>query len=311
MYKVIKINDNNSWNSQIEKSPQYSLFCSTLFLDGLKTQFEKYFIYDDKDLVMAFCTAIFDDKNKKLFYKDFHYNQSFYFFKNFNKERSLINYQLKLTSFLIDFILKNFKKIRLSLHYSIKDIRSFLFYNFNNNKNFKIELKYSFIINLLQYKDFTDYLNNIRPSRRQDYKYFFQDEYKILYDNNFEYFKNLYKIKFPNETKKNYQSVFFLIENLIKQNLCRINFAKKHNKFFACTVFIFDKKSSYYLHGFSINNNEKFSILTSLILDQIRFSFLNHIENVDMCGANSPKRSDFKSGFDGKLKHFFEISYEQ
>ena len=82
MYKVTKINDNNSWNSQIEKSPQYSIFCSTLFLDGLKTQFEKYFIYDDKELVMAFCTAIFDDKNKKLFYKDFHPNQSFYFFKN-------------------------------------------------------------------------------------------------------------------------------------------------------------------------------------------------------------------------------------
>ena len=64
MYKVIKINDNNNWNSQIQKSPQYSLFCSTLFLDGLKTQFEKYFVYDDKELVMAFCIAIFDDKNK-------------------------------------------------------------------------------------------------------------------------------------------------------------------------------------------------------------------------------------------------------
>jgi hypothetical protein len=310
MYKVIKINDNNNWNSQIQKSPQYSLFCSTLFLDGLKTQFEKYFVYDDKELVMAFCIAIFNEKNKKLFYKDFHYNQSFYFFKNFNKERSLINYQLKITTFFLDFILKNFKKIRLSLHYSIKDIRSFLFYNFNNNKNFKIELKYTFIINLLQYKDFTDYLNNIRTSRRQDYKYFSQDQYEILYTNNLDDFINLYKKKFPNETKKSYESVFFLIENSIKKNTCRINFATKNKNFFACTVFLYDKKSSYYLHGFSINNNEKFSILTSLILDQIRFSFLSRIENIDMCGANSPKRADYKSGFDGKLKHFFEIFNE-
>jgi hypothetical protein len=310
MYKVIKINDNNNWNSQIEKSPQYSLFCSTFFLDGLKTQFEKYFVYDDKELVMAFCTAIFNEKNKKLFYKDFHYNQSFYFFKNFNKERSLINYQLKITTFFLDFILKNFKKIRLSLHYSIKDIRSFLFYNFNKNKNFKIELKYTFIINLLQYKNFTDYLNNIRTSRRQDYKYFSQNQYEILYANNLDDFINLYKKKFPNETKKSYESVFFLIENSIKKNICRINFATKNKKNFACTVFLYDKKSSYYLHGFSINNNEKFSILTSLILDQIKFSFLNRIENVDMCGANSPKRADYKSGFEGKLKHFFEIFYE-
>jgi hypothetical protein len=310
MYKVIKINDNNNWNSQIEKSAQYSLFCSTLFLDGLKTQFEKYFVYDDKELVMAFCIAIFNEKNKKLFYKDFHYNQSFYFFKNFNKERSLINYQLKITTFFLDFILKNFKKIRLSLHYSIKDIRSFLFYNFNNNKNFKIELKYTFIINLLQYKDFTDYLNNIRTSRRQDYKYFSQDQYEILYTNNLDDFINLYKKKFPYETKKSYESVFFLIENSIKKNTCRINFATKNKIFFACTVFLYDKKSSYYLHGFSINNNEKFSILTSLILDQIRFSFLSRIENIDMCGANSPKRADYKSGFDGKLKHFFEIFNE-
>ena len=310
MYKVIKINDNNNWNSQIEKSPQYSLFCSTLFLDGLKTQFEKYFIYDGKELVMAFCAAIFNEKDKKLFYKDFHYNQSFYFFKNFNKKRSLINYQLKITTFFLDFILKNFKKIRLSLHYSINDIRSFLFYNFYNNKNFKIELKYTFIINLLQYKDFADYLNNIRSSRRQDYKYFSQDQYEILYANNLDDFINLYKKKFSNETKKSYESVFFLIENLIKKNICRINFAMKNKKKFACTVFLYDKKSSYYLHGFSINNNEQFSILTSLILDQIRFSFLNRIENIDMCGANSPKRADYKSGFDGELKHFFEIFNE-
>jgi hypothetical protein len=310
MYKVTKINDNNSWNSQIEKSPQYSLFCSTLFLDGLKTQFEKYFVYDDKEIVMAFCTAIFDKKNRDLFYKDFFYNQSIYFFKNFNKERSLINYQSKLTSFFIDFIIRNYKKIRLSLHYNIKDLRPFLFYNYNKKKIFKIELKYSFIINLIQYNNFADYLINIRPSRRQDYKYFFENEYEIFYDNNLKNFKKIYKKKFANETKKSYQSTFFLLENLIRKKLCRINFAKKNKKIFACTVFLYDKKSSYYLHGFSINKNEKFSILTSLILDQIRFSFLNRIENVDMCGANSPKRADYKSGFDGKLMQFFEISYE-
>jgi hypothetical protein len=310
MYKVVKIKDNNIWNSQIEKSSQYSLFCSTIFLDGLKTQFEKYFVYEDKEIAMAFFIAVFDEKNKDLFYKDFFYNQSIYFFKNFNKERSLINYQLKLTAFFIDFIIQNYKKIRLSLHYNIKDLRSFLFYNFNKKKIFKIELKYSFIINLIQYKDFADYLINVRPSRRQDYKYFFENEYEILNDNNLKNFKKLYKKKFANETKKSYQSVFFLIKNSIKKNLCRINFATKNKKFFACTVFLYDKKSSYYLHGFSINKNEKFSILTSLILDQIRFSFLNRIENVDMCGANSPKRGDYKSGFDGKLRHFFEIYYE-
>jgi hypothetical protein len=310
MYKVVKINNNNNWNSQIIKSPQYSLFCTTFFLDGLKTQFEKYFVYENKEIVMAFCVASFEEKNKELFYKDFFYNQSFYFFKNFNKERSLVNYQLKLISFFIDFIIQNYKKIRLSLHYDVEDLRSFLFYNFENKKNFKIELKYSFIINLNRYKNFADYLTNIRTSRRQDYKYFFENQYEIFYENNLKDFKNLYKKKFPNEIKKSYQSVFFLLENLIRKNLCRINFAKKNKKIFACTVFLYDKKSSYYLHGFSINKNEKFSILTSLILDQIRFSFLNRIENVDMCGANSPKRGDYKSGFDGKLRHFFEISYE-
>lgn len=310
MFKLVEISENKLWDDQIIKSPQYSLFCSSSFLDGLETKFKKYFIYDGKELAAAFCVAVFQNKKKHLYYKDFHYNQSIYFLKKFDKNRSLLNYQLKILTFFIEFIIKNFNKIRLSLHYSIKDIRSFLFYNFGNKKNFKTELKYSFIINLLNYTDFEDYLTNIRPTRRQDLKYFYQNNCEILVNNSFEDFKALYKVKFPAEEKTAYQAVFFLVEKALKENLCRINFAIQDKKKIASTVFLYDKKSAYYLHGFSINTNEKFSNLTSLILEQVRFSFSKKIDNIDMCGANSPKRADYKSGFDGLLESFFEISYE-
>ena len=310
MYELIEISENKVWDDQIVKSPQYSLFCSSSFLDGCESKFKKYFIYDDKNLVAAFCIAIFEKENKQLYYQDFHYNQSIYFFKKFEKNRSLHNYQLKIFKFFIEFIIKNFDKIRLSLHYSIKDIRSFLFYNFDKRKKFKTDLKYSFIISLPNYNDFDDYLANIRSTRRQDFKYFYQNNYKVLVDNDFEDFKTLYKIKFPKEKKTYYKSVFLLIEKALKENICRINFAIKNQKKVACTVFLYDKKSAYYLHGFSAVKDKKFSNLSALILEQVKFSFINKINTIDMCGANSPKRADYKSGFDGVLESFFEIYYE-
>ena len=92
--------------------------------------------------------------------------------------------------------------------------------------------------------------------------------------------------------------------------MCRINFAIKNQKKVACTVFLYDKKSAYYLHGFSTVTDKKFSNLSALILEQVKFSFINQINTIDMCGANSPKRADYKSGFDGVLESFFEIYYE-
>jgi len=310
MYKLLEISENKVWDDQIIKSPQYSLFCSSSFLDGCESKFKKYFIYDDKNLVAAFCIAVFEKENKYLFYRDFYYNQSIYFLKKFEKDRSLLNYQLKIISFFIEFIIKNFDKIRLSLHYSIKDIRSFLFYNFDKKKKFKTDLRYSFIINLPNYNDFDDYLTNIRPTRRQDFKYFYKNNYEVLINNDFEDFKTLYKIKFPKEKKTSYKSVFLLLEKALKENMCRINFAIKNQKKVACTVFLYDKKSAYYLHGFSTVTDKKFSNLSALILEQVKFSFINQINTIDMCGANSPKRADYKSGFDGVLESFFEISYE-
>tara|TARA_B100000767_G_scaffold264081_1_gene278545 strand:- start:249 stop:1190 length:942 start_codon:yes stop_codon:yes gene_type:complete len=312
LYKLIEIKDKVLWDTTVVSSKQFSLLCSSVFLNGLTCKYDLFFIKKDKDIKMAVIIFKKDKKLNKYFFQDFNYNQGFYFFDDNHSLSKKRSERIKLINFFLDFAVKKFKEMRFSLHESINDIRAFQWYDYKN-KPFAFNTVYSSKIDFSEFKNFTEFLKSIRYERRREYKKINEKEnFSVKIENNEKKFIKIYKNLIPAIGKTTFNAHVKLIKNAIKNNYARINFMYDDKKLISATLFYFFKDQSYY--AFSVidpDYKKNFSCTAFLILEQINFAFKNDIAILDFLGVNSPNRADFKESLGGSLTSFYELVFKK
>ena len=165
-YKLELCNDLTNWSNFIKKSKQFNVFASSQFLKNKFKEYEAYFFYKD-NIILIGCLFKKDlnSKNNEMYQNIFYSN----FFDKINISKSL-KLKIESTDELLKQLYMKFKNIKLCLHHSIKDIRAFQWFNYHEKNNkFHINIKYTALLDLKPYIDFSEYFNQIRASRRQDY----------------------------------------------------------------------------------------------------------------------------------------------
>ena len=312
LYKLFKITDKKIWDELVSKSPQFSLFCSSIFLNGLNCKYDFYLIKKENQVKLAVLLFKKQNKLKKFYFQDFNYNQGFYFFDSDLPYKKQKIERIQLINFFLEYITKKIKEMRFSLHPTLSDIRVFQWHDYSN-KPFNFNKVYTSIIDFTKYSNFENFLSSIRYERRREYRIFKeQNELKIIAENNKKNFIKIYKYLVPAIGHLAFKTHIKLIDNALKNNYARINFMYENNKIIATTLFYFFDKYCYYAFSATNPNYKKsFSCSTSLILEQINFAFNNNIDKLDFLGVNSPNRADFKESFGGQLYSFYELIYKK
>ena len=312
MYKIFRITDKKTWDEVVVKSSQYSLFCSTFFLDGLSCKYDFYFIKKENQIKLAVLLFKKSKNLEKFYFQDFYYNQGFYFFDSDLPYKKKRIERIQLVNFFLDNISKKFKEMRFSLDKSISDIRAFQWYEYRK-KPFSFNKVYTSILDFTKHSDFKFFLSSIRYERRREYRLFKEhSDLKIIVDNNKKNFIEIYKYLLPAIGHLAFKTHIKVIDNALKNKYARINFMYNKNKIIASTLFYFFKKDCYYAFSATNPNYKKnFSCTTSLILEQINYAFNNNIDKLDFLGVNSPNRADYKESFGGDLHSFYELIYKK
>ncbi len=312
LYKIFKINEKKNWDEVVSKSSQYSLFCSSIFLNGLSCKYDFYFIKKENQIKLAVLLFKKTKKLEKFYYQDFNYNQGFYFFDTDLAYKKQKIERIQLINFFLDYITKKIKEMRFSLHPTINDIRVFQWYDYTK-KPFHFNKVYTSIINFSKYYSFENFLSSIRYERRREYRIFKeQSDLKIIVDNNKKNFIEIYRYLLPTVGHLAFKAHIKLIDNALKNKYARINFMYNNKKILAATLFYFFKEDCYYaFSAINPNHKKKYSYTTSLILEQINFAFQNKIIKLDFLGVNSPNRADYKESFGGNLDSFYELTYKK
>jgi hypothetical protein len=235
---------------------------------------------------------------------------------NFKKNiHSKVSYEFKVVDFLLQEIIKNFKKICLCNSWKLNDLRNFQWFNFSDQAlpKFKIDLRYTGIVKLLKSEIFEDYINKIRSVRRQEFRksskvldFLISEDVSILNDLHIKTFER----QGISRSTEQSNLLVSITSNAIKKGYGKLGFALYEGKPISAIFFTYDDRVAYYLFG---ANDPEFRHLygsTFLMLNFIKLFIPMGIEEIDMCGVNSPDRGDFKTSFNAELKPYFICTYD-
>ena len=85
-FRFVRIDDYHLWDSIIKKSPQYSIFCNSNYLNSIGSKFHLYFLYKGQQVKFAASFILSKDERKSEHDELCIYN-SFLFFNNFDQKK--------------------------------------------------------------------------------------------------------------------------------------------------------------------------------------------------------------------------------
>lgn len=310
-YSFKQCADNTAWDNLIKNSLQGSFFSSSYFLN-LTNSLNRYFIsYKNKIVAGVIINSKTDKKiipyiyQGLILHKDFEVQKNHKFYKKYSE----------LILYLCNVLKNEFKKCEISLHHSIHDLRAFQWFNYNQKKeSVKILIKYTGILHLNNYKNFENYLNEVRAVRRQEYKKN-NDLFDIVEEYNTKNLDKLHEKTFLRQNiKRNSlekKIVKRIITKLLNDKIGRLVTIKLKNsdKAISSSYFLTDNKNAYNLTLATDPIYRKYSPGTKLLFNQIKNCFSKKINRIDFVGVNSPDRGDYKLSFNPELKKYFIINY--
>lgn len=228
--------------------------------------------------------------------------------------------QLSKRNNVFDIFLKKFiqeyTNLVSQLNFSDHDIRFFIWWNNNKQKEFKIYPKYSSVIEDLSKKSENDIIMNFRELRRRMLKKA-QKNQNILLSHDFTYdeiislYKETLKRK-SQEVEKNVPEKIKTFYDLCSKNYCKmIGYREKSSgKLISIILIAYDNKTSNLVLNLSSFDWKDSGVTALNMLNAIKYTKDNGLNNFDFNGANSPIGADDKQSYGGNYKLYFEIKLD-
>lgn len=320
-YLIEEINDLSQWQRNVEDSPQYTMFLSSIYLKSFGGKYKLFFVNKGIEFKAAFCILLSDDECNVILDDLVIYSGILFRNDVTQKEVKARSERFEVMELIIDFLTSKYERIEMALSPQVEDMRPFLWHNYgskNQSDIFTLHLRYTSYIDISELKQFdneedTDLFKNLDTLRQRNIRKARKENSYTVEELNIELFLQFYKElmhkqneNVSNEKLNNMRTV---INNCVEsKNAVMLATKNGKNEIIYLTVFSYDKYRAYYLFGAGNSNATENYKGTICFWD----GFINLAKNynikiVDMEGVNSPSRGWFKLSFGGKLLSYYEI----
>ena len=319
-FRLSKITDLENWDTEVAKSPQYSIFANSNFINNLERKFCLYFIHRGQQVKAAIPVFLSKDE-KSIELDDLCIHNSIMFFDN--DEQKLINSrqeQFEITEYLINELDNLYRSIEISLSPSIKDIRPFQWHNYfsdNEGEKFKIDIRYTSFLNITDLflkldDEKTNLFKNLDSKRQTDIKRAKEEDTNFIESKDVDTFINLYSALLESQDvsvdNKNLDKMRNLINPLLDLGYAKMFFTtNSSNQVTYAVVFSYINNTGCYLYGAGNRDNMRRHDATYCIWMTLKSLSEMGVHTVDLEGVNSPTRGQFKLGFGGSLHSYFQV----
>ena len=319
-FRLSEITDLELWDSEVAHSPQYSIFANTIFLNSLLRKYKLYFVYRGRQVKSAF-TIFVDECESSIELDDLCIHNSIMFFAN--SEQKLINSrqeEFEVTEFIIEQLDEKFESIALSLSPQIKDIRPFQWHNYFSDSagdKFLIDTRYTSILDISELflkkdDDKMTMFQNMESKRQTDIHRAKEANVVFSESSDVETFITLYAQLLESQdssvSEQYLDKMRNVIKTLLRRGLCTMFFTidESSQVTYAC-VFSHHQNVGCYLYGAGNRDIMRRFDATYCIWNSIKALSNLGVREVDLEGVNSPTRGQFKLGFGGDLRSYFQV----
>ncbi|MDO8493064.1 MAG: GNAT family N-acetyltransferase [bacterium] len=303
------------WDKFVETSPHRSIFITTAFLDSLGAKYDLVTCREGQE-ILAGAVIIFDKNGEPMMsaHKFTQYQGLILADNSKMPAHSKTAHEFATMEFFINELVLRYKKFYLCQHWRFNDMRPFLWYNYHEPKmgQFKIQLRYTPIIDKKSYNVLDSFLSGIRRNRKREYlkaKEFLT--ISSIADESI--MDRLHDDVFKRQGIERADNDSVLVKSITKKaladNFGSLKSALKDGESIASLLTLQDNRSSFFLFGATDSKYRDLGGYTYLSVEMIKDAFESGCQEVDIVGANSPNRSDYKISFNAELKPYFEIYF--
>jgi lipid II:glycine glycyltransferase (peptidoglycan interpeptide bridge formation enzyme) len=312
-YKIEKTTNLELWDEFVDKSPQGSIYSKSQFIECIEVKCA-YFLVKKGEEIVGGAYMIEDDNGRLLRNLPYvPYRNSILFVDSTNVlEHKRISDQFKISELIIEFFVKHYGKHSIISSPFYIDIRPFSWFNFHEPEKgtFKVLNRFT---SVLKHSIREEYLMQIRSSRRQELKK--ASQVRVLESNDINVLNELHQKTFERQNlKRSIQEESFLFKigkTAIEKGFGKLLVAQIEGKLISAVLILYDNNTAYYQFGASDPDYRNSGASTKLIFESIMYAFEKlELKLFDFVGVNSPNRGDFKLSFNGDLKPYFELNFD-
>lgn len=309
-FSIEECNNLAIWNKFVEESPQGTIYSNSIFITSIYPN-SKFFLVKNSENLVGGVSLLIGSDNKLIYNPHYiqYYNSILFSDNSHLKNYKKIKQEFQITEMIINKVVCDYDDFYCVNTPYFNDIRPFQWFNYHNKESgvFNNEVSYSPFLNLRNI-DFDVLIKNVRYDRRRD---FTSKKFNLVIKSskNIDILSHLHNLTFQRQNIVRNSMEIEAFEKIVKSSLDNdfgeLLICEFDGIPIAASLFLFDKKRAYYQFGAQHPDYRNIPGSTRVLLQ----SFLNSIKRgnyeVDLIGANSPYRSDYKISFNCELKHYY------
>lgn len=314
-----RLEDAALWDSELHKSPQANVFCTSSFLGSLGCRYRLYMVQDGGIPLLGCPVILNEDGTVRETTHPYSMYLGPWFTAAFDamSPHSQVSMGLEATGFLLASLEREFQSLHFDSHWLLPDLRSFSWFHYGEPSRFQIELVYSGVIDFASYSDFPSFVAALRKDRKRSAKGLTDGAMSIeaLTDSGrVGEFLSVYRSTFERQNISLSEDDCRLVESITRAALnggygtlymCR----RADGRLASSALFMRDKRTSYYQFGANDPECRDLPGGTLVVLAGIRDAMKDGLRFVDMVGMNSPARGSFKASFNAVPKPCFSMTW--
>lgn len=305
----------HEWQELVDASPQGAIFSDLRYLRALEAPCVRYLVKTPHGEVLGGVAVM--GNGVAMHPAPFPYTpyQGILFGPSIAKQAShkRVVSEFRVTEFLIHSLLDRYENFSMALSPAFSDLRPFLWHNYHDPeaRHFTVRTRYTALLSLAGFR-LDDYLTTIRSVRRQEVR---KNSAEITETTDVEQFLKLYGMTFGRQGLVINPDQLGLVERIVRGAIAggygRLAAATTPDGIASMTLFVYDKRTGYYLFGANDPALRSGGASTALLVDNIRNMSERGLERVDFVGVNSPNRGDFKLSFNPELALYHEVQLDE
>lgn len=315
-FSITLCNDDSQWDAFVSSSPHASPFCNNWFLFSLGVEVDRWFLIDKSNQIVA--ATVFLRKNGHIVQNPYHFTLY---------QGILLSEKIKtmpahrVSKWKVDvigeFVLqlsKHYSSLSFCFHPDLQDIRGLQWFRYDTSNRFQISIFYTAELSLKNFKNFEEYFQTIRSTRRYEYRTAKSKGLTSEFSHDIDTLDYLHSETFarPNiilseDKRKLLRSI---AQAALSAGTGEISITRTPtNQAASATLFIYDKHKVYYLISANAPELRNLYSGTYHMVENIRHYFDKGFHFIDFVGVNSPNRGDFKTSFGGIVKPYYVTTW--
>ena len=304
------------WDDFVERSPQGTLFCESLFASSLQVEFLPFWIRKKSERKAAILLMSISENATGLHDLMIHNGPMLAPNDGQQNDAQALSEEFRILCFLATKLANEFGIVEFATHPALRDLRPFLWHNYGSDlPKYATELRYTAYLDIADagaegaLNDNEVYLR-ANKSRRQEIRYAAKAGVRTSERFDPDLFQRFYELVFRRqqlEPPPPTDEILRVMRNLDDAGRLRMFVSETSSgEVGSIAVFGMDMKRAYYLYGANDPAHRNNHTGTAVLWDGFR-SLSTDTREVDLEGVNSPMRGYFKLSFGAELYPYFHV----